>query len=164
MNKILISILISFFFYGTLFAQNTHWSTLDYSYSKGPVSPEYQYNYKIIINENMTGILIYTNSSTTKDYSFNIGKKSMKKLKKSLKNCKVFSVKPEDMKSDKNLIGGQQRELKITMWQAPNLDSRPEVIDIPSQVNEEYSECLNNLYNRIENIVPDDIWDKAKSQ
>lgn len=149
---------------GSLNAQNTHWATLDYSYSKGPVSPEYQYNYRIIINEDRSGMLVYTNSSSTKDYNFTVGKKTFKKIKKQLIKCKVFSINPEDMKSDKNLIGGSNRAMTITMWQAPNIDAKPTTIDIPSQLNENYSECMNKLYDMLENSVPNDIWEKARMQ
>lgn len=149
---------------GSLIAQNTHWSTLDYSYSKGPVSPEYQYNYRIIINEDRSGILVYTNSSSTKDYNFTVGKKTLKKIKKQLKNCGVFSVNPDDMKSDKNLIGGSNRNLTITMWQPPNVDAKPTTIIIPAQLNDNYSECMNKLYDMVENSVPNSIWEKARLQ
>lgn len=148
----------------SLSAQNTHWSTLDYSYSKGPVSPEYQYNYRIIVNEDRSGILVYTNSSSTKDYNFTVGKKTFKKINKQLKNCSVFSVNPDEMKSDKNLIGGSNRKLTITMWQAPNIDAKPTTIEIPSQLNDNYSECMNKLYDLIENCVPNSIWEKARMQ
>jgi len=164
MLKYLLVILPVFFVTSFLFGQNTHWSTLEYSYSKGPVSPEYQYNYKIIINENGEGILIYTNSSSTKDYAFTAGKKTLKKINKDLKKCNVFTVNTEEMKSDKHLIGGSNRELRITMWQAPNIDAKPQVIIVPSQLNEKYSACMNRLYDRIENAVPQETWEKARMQ
>lgn len=164
MIKILSLFASVLFLNSQMFAQNTHWSTLEYSYSKGPVSPEYQYNYKIIINENGEGTLIYTNSSSTKDYAFTAGKKALKKINKDLKKCKVFSVNIEEMKSDKHLIGGSNRELRITMWQAPNIDAKPQVIIVPSQLNENYSVCMNRLYDRIENVVPQELWEKARMQ
>lgn len=163
MKKLLILFAL-IFFAGNISAQNTHWSTLEYSYTKGPVSPEYQFSYKIIINENGEGILIYTNSSSSKDYSFSISSKKLKKINKSLKSCKVFTVNTDEMKSTDNLIGGPQRSLLITMWQAPNLDSRPQIIEIPSQLNDSYFNCIHGLYDKIENTVPDDIWEKAKQQ
>ncbi|MBV6477333.1 MAG: hypothetical protein HGGPFJEG_00071 [Ignavibacteria bacterium] len=148
----------------TLHAQNTHWSTLDYSYSKGPVSPEYQFNYRIIITEDRNGILVYTNSSSTKDYNFKVGKSTFKKIKKQLTACDVFSVNPDEMKSDKNLIGGPISELTVTMWQPPDVDAKPTMIVIPSQLNEKYSESFNKLYDLLENSVPNSIWEKARMQ
>ena len=147
---------------GISFSQSNRWSSISYSYSKGPVSPEYQYNFVININENRTGKLIYTKNNKTSEYDFTFGKKRMKKLKKSLKKSKVFSVSPDQMKSENNLMGGPEKNLLITKWQSPDLDARPETISIPSQVNEIYSAGIDNLYKEIENIVPPDIWAKAK--
>ncbi|MBL8006015.1 MAG: hypothetical protein JNJ56_00665 [Ignavibacteria bacterium] len=147
---------------GISFSQSNRWSSISYSYSKGPVSPEYQYNFVININENRTGKLIYTKNNKTSEYDFTFGKKRMKKLKKSLKKSKVFSVSPDQMKSENNLMGGPEKNLLITKWQSPDLDARPETISIPSQVNEIYSAGIDNLYKEIENLVPPDIWAKAK--
>lgn len=147
---------------GISFSQSNRWSSISYSYSKGPVSPEYQYNFVININENRTGKLIYTKNNKTSEYDFTFGKKRMKKLKKSLKKSKVFSVTPDQMKSENNLMGGPEKNLLITKWQSPDLDARPETISIPSQVNEIYSAGIDNLYKEIENLVPPDIWAKAK--
>lgn len=147
---------------GISFSQSNRWSSISYSYSKGPVSPEYQYNFVININENRTGKLIYTKNNKTSEYDFTFGKKRMKKLKKSLKKSKVFSVSPDQMKSENNLIGGPERSLLITKWQSPDLDARPETISVPSQVKEIYSAGLDKLYKEIENLVPPDIWVKAK--
>lgn len=147
---------------GISYSQSDRWSSISYSYSKGPVSPEYQYNFVINISENRTGKLIYTKNDKTSEYDFTFGQKKMKKLKKSLKNSKVFSVSPDQMKSENNLIGGPERSLLITKWQSPDLDARPETISVPSQVKEIYSAGLDKLYKEIENLVPPDIWVKAK--
>lgn len=147
---------------GISYSQSDRWSSISYSYSKGPVSLEYQYNFVINISENRTGKLIYTKNDKTSEYDFTFGQKKMKKLKKSLKNSKVFSVSPDQMKSENNLIGGPERSLLITKWQSPDLDARPETISVPSQVKEIYSAGLDKLYKEIENLVPPDIWVKAK--
>jgi hypothetical protein len=44
------------------------------------------------------------------------------------------------------------------------LDSRPEVIIVPSQVNDTYSGGVNDLYETIEKLVPNSIWNKATGQ
>jgi len=95
----------------TAFAQSNKWSSLSYSFSKGPVSPEYQYNYTININDNGTGTLIYTKLSASDEYDFKVGKKGMKRLNNALKKSGIFTVSPEEMKSDQNLIGGPSKVL-----------------------------------------------------
>lgn len=155
-----LSLIIS----STVFAQSNKWSSLSYSYSKGPVSPEYQYNYTININDNGTGTLIYTRMSASDEYEFKVGKKGMKRLNNALKKSGIFTVSPEEMKSDQNLIGGPSKGLSVTMWQEPNLDQKPTVIEAPANINDTYLENMNALYDTIERLVPSSVWTKAKGE
>lgn len=162
--KKIIFLIFALFLFNSVFAQTNKWSSISYSYSKGPVSPEYQFNYVILINETGAGKLSYTKSSITNDYDFAVGKSGLKKLNKALKNSKVFVVSAEDMKADQNMIGGPANDLQITMWQAPNLDAKPTVIEVPTQVKPAYADKVNKLYDTINGLVPADIWDKVKSK
>lgn len=145
----------------SLFAQNNKWENITYTYSKGPVSPEYQYSYIISINRDGTGKLTYTKAGVTNEYDFNVNKKARKNLNKVLNNSNVFIVNAEDMKPEQTLVGGPSKTMIITMWQSPNLDQKPTTIEIPSQVKTEYSEGIEDLYDEVENLVPDDIWKTA---
>jgi hypothetical protein len=145
----------------SLFAQNNKWSAISYTYSKGPVSPDYQYSYIILINRDGSGKLTYTKANATNDYDFTITKHECKDLNKVLSAANVFTVSPDDMKSDETLVGGPTKTLLITMWQSPDLDQKPATIEIPSMVRPEYAEGIQDLYDDIENLVPDDIWKKA---
>lgn len=162
--KKLIFFAIALFIVSTSFAQSNKWSSISYSYSKGPVSPEYQYNYTIDINPDGEGKLVYTKSSKTSEYDFKVGKKGRKKLNSALNNSKVFTVSSEEMKPKELTVGGPQRSITITKWQSPMLDSRPEVIIVPSQVNDTYSGGVNDLYETIEKLVPNRVWNKATGQ
>src|SRR6188768_3215493 len=121
MKKLFLFLLI-FTIPTIVFSQSSDWSTLESKYSAGPVSPEFQYNYSIVIGKDGTGMLIYTKGGNSNEYNFTVGKKGRNKLNKALKNSKVFKVNPDDMKAGSNLIGGPQRSINITMWQAANLD------------------------------------------
>lgn len=156
-----ILLFIVFFFSNSLIAQNNKWESISYTFSKGPVSPEYQYSYVISINNDGSGKLNYTKAAVTNEYDFIVNKKGRKSLNKVLKNSNVFTVSADDMKSDQTLMGGPSKTMIITMWQAPNLDQKPTTIEIPSQVKPEYSEGIENLYDEVENLVPDDIWKRA---
>ncbi len=145
-----------------VFSQSSNWTTLESKYSAGPVSPEFQYNYSIVIGKDGTGMLIYTKGGNSNEYSFTVGKKGRNKLNKALKKSRVFSVNTDDMKSGSNLIGGPQRSINITMWQAANLDAKPTVIVVPGSVNSEYESGISNLYDTIENLVPNSVWKKAE--
>jgi len=162
--KKLIFLAIALFVVSTVFAQSNKWSSISYSYSKGPVSPEYQYSYSIDISADGSGKLLYTKASTTSEYDFKVGKKGRKKLNSAINNSKVFTVSPEEMKPKELTVGGPQRSITITKWQSPMLDARPEVIIVPSQVNDVYSTGVNNLYDTIENLVPNSVWNKATGQ
>lgn len=159
------NLLLIFFIFavtGISAAQSVRWSTISSSYSKGPVSPEYQFNYTIDITENGTGRLYYTKSSKTNEFDFSVSKQCLKKINKALVKSKVFILRPDDLSSENELMGGPERSITITKWQAPDLDARPEVIIVPSQVKEVYSKNINKLYKTIENSVPADVWKKAK--
>ncbi|MEO6693808.1 MAG: hypothetical protein ABIY50_10380 [Ignavibacteria bacterium] len=162
--KKLFFLAISLLMVTAAFAQSNKWSSITYTYSKGPVSPEYQYNYSIDISPDGNGKLVYTKASKTNEYSFQFGKKGRKKLNSALNKSKVFTVSPEDMIASDIMMGGPLRGLSITKWQSPMLDARPEVITVPAHVNETYQTCINQLYETIENLVPNSIWNKAMAQ
>ncbi len=160
---ILSAIAFLLFLSSSAWSQTAEWSTLEYYHSNGPVSPEYQYNYSVIINDDGSSRLIYTNQEGTKEYEFNIpnNKNGMKKLNKALKSSKVFDVNTDEMKSDDMLIGGRTNKLSITLWQDPMLDQPPQKIEIPSNVKEECQEGIDNLYSTIMDLVPDSIKAEA---
>lgn len=162
--KKLIFLFLSALLFSTSFAQSNKWSSVSYSYSKGPVSPEYQLNYTININNDGTGLLTYTKPNSSDEYEFTVGKKGMKKLNSSLKNSQLFNVNPDEMKSDQNLIGGPSRGVSVTLWQDPNLDQKPTVIQTPSGINDTYKEGIYSLFDTIENLVPSSVWKKAKGE
>ncbi len=85
-------------------------------------------------------------------------------MNSALNKSKVFTVSSEEMKPKELTVGGPQRSITITKWQSPMLDSRPEVIIVPSQVNDTYSGGVNDLYETIEKLVPNSIWNKATGQ
>lgn len=164
MLKKLLLIFIIFTASGISYSQSSRWSSISSSYSKGPVSPEYQYNYTIDISESGSGKLYYTKSSVTNEFDFYVSKKGLKKINKALVKSKVFILRSDEIASENATVGGPERSITITKWQSPDLDARPEVIIVPSQIKEIYSSGINNLYKTIENSVPADVWIKAKGE
>ncbi len=160
--KTLTVFIFSLIFLSSGYGQSNKWSTILYSYSKGPVSPEFQYSYTILIYPDRSGTLTYTKSSGTRIIMFGFGYSGLSKLNSALKKSKVFTLSPEQMKSDNNLLGGPSGSAKITMWQSPNVDAMPTIIEIPANVNPEYSEGIENLYRTIEGLVPDSVWNEVK--
>ncbi len=162
--KKLLFLLFTFLIISNVNSQSGEWESILYSYSMGPVSPEYQYNFTILLIETGAGKLTYTKSSVTKEYDFAVGKKGLNKLNKAFKKSQVFVLSEENLKTDKNIIGGPQKSLMITKLQYANQDSKQSTITIPSQINEKYIDNMNKLYETIEGLIPQDIWDKAKAQ
>ncbi len=144
------------------YPQQSKWSTISYSTTSGPISPEYQYNYSIVINNNGSAKLIYTKSSSTNEFDFTITKSKLKSLNGYLIRSKVLGLNAEDFKIEKkNPLGGPERSMSITMWQSPELDSHPPVVEIPTQIKKKYSENVFKLYGYIERLVPESVWKKA---
>ncbi|MDZ4711935.1 MAG: hypothetical protein SGI89_06365 [bacterium] len=147
---------------GSCFAQtNSNWSNVMYKYYTGPVSPEFQYNYEVQINKDGSGSLAYTKAGNTATYDFNIGRRGKKKLNRTLKGSKVFQVPESSLQSDSKLMGGPERNAVITMWQSPDLDQKPQMINVPGNVTQEYQQGVYDLFDVIENLVPDSVWDKV---
>ena len=149
---------------GSAQSQTQKWSSLEYSHWSGPVSPEYQYNYRIIISYDGSANVTYkdANGEVFREFKIPSNKKGMKKLKKALKNSKVFDVPAESMKSDQTLIGGAESKLVITLRQDPLLDQPPGRIEIPSQVKDEYKDGIEKLYVTIKSLVPEEIRSETK--
>ena len=158
--KTIILVLFILFSADMTFCQSTKWATVDYHYSKGPVSPEYQYSYNIIISKDGSGTLIYDKAGKRDEYNFRVGKKNMKKLNKSLRNSQVFEVNQDSLKSNSEMIGGPERNVTVTMWQNPDLDQKPQIITVPNSLKDEYRADFENLFNTIEKLVPDSIYEK----
>ncbi|MEO8447113.1 MAG: hypothetical protein ABI528_06435 [bacterium] len=144
-----------------LFSQNSKWSDLSYTYSKGPVSPQFQYSYTILVDRLGNATFNYVKSDVPREFPFTVGKKGMRALNNCLKKSKVFSVSPQEMEADSNLMGGSSRTMVITMYQSPLLDAMPESIQVPAHINDTYFERIDDLYSEIENLVPSEIWEQA---
>ncbi|MEP7146631.1 MAG: hypothetical protein ABI792_06445 [bacterium] len=160
--KKLFFFLIIFSLPAFAFSQNCNWSTIESKYSAGPISPEFQYNYSIVINKDGSAMLIYTKGGNTNEYNFSVGKSGRKKLNNALTNSKVFEVSSESMNMNSKLLGGPQRNINITMWQSPDLDQKPTIITVPASVNPEYADGVGKLFTTIENLVPKSVWNKVR--
>jgi hypothetical protein len=158
MKKLLLLFFV--FISAPAFSQN-NWATVDYSYGSGPVSPEYQYNYQIVINSNGTGNMTYTKGTEKTENTFRISRNGLSRLNAALRNSQVLTVDPDDMKSASMIVGGKSNSLKVTMSQPANTDQPPRVITVPSQLNSTYSAGVMDLYYVIEMLVPPSVWKRT---
>lgn len=168
MKKILVLAILIFLTAGA--EARYKWEKISYYHATGPVSPEYQYNYNILIDEEGNGKLEYTKSGKTNVYNFNVSKRNVNALNKAILSSKVLSVSSDELKSEKNLIGGPVNSCTITLpfpdeeEYDENEKEKPPVIIIPNFVTENYSAGVNNLYLLMETLVPDSIWEQAQGE
>lgn len=168
MKNLVFALLILFFIYPNAEARYK-WEKISYYHSAGPVSPEYQYNYIITIDEEGRGKLEFTKSGKTNTFDFHVSKKNIKALNKAILKTKVLNAAPDDLKSNRNLIGGSVYNATITLPFPDEEEGEEEkeknpVVIIPNQVNEKYSTNVMALYTFIETLVPNSVWNQTQSQ
>ncbi|HQY19817.1 MAG TPA: hypothetical protein PK294_04725 [Ignavibacteria bacterium] len=145
-----------------LYSQDTHWTNLAFYYSNGTVSPDYQYSYQILLNENGEGMVNYKNSEGNKERNFNVSSEDLENFNEYFKGSDVFKVDPDKMRSLDPKDGGSVRTLEVTLYQSPELDAMPPIIRIPEYLNKKYTEDMKCVYDRIESLVPEEIYTELK--
>ncbi|MFZ1320887.1 MAG: hypothetical protein WAT71_04965 [Ignavibacteria bacterium] len=140
-------------------SSQTSWEQITYHHLSGPVSPEYQFSYNILINSDGDGVLEYTFKGFTTNYDFNVSSKGINNLNSAILKSQVLDVSKEELSSDKNLIGGSLSNATITLNN--NQNDTNSKITIPNFVNEKYAEGVSDLYLVIEKLVPNSAWSKA---
>lgn len=145
-----------------VYSQDTHWANLSYYYSNGTVSPDYQYSYQIMLNENGEGIVNYKNSEGNKERNFNVSSEDLENFNEYFKGSDVFKVDPDKMKSHDGKDGGSVRTLEVTLYQSPELDAMPTIIRIPEYLNKKYTDEMKCVYSKIEALVPEEIYKELK--
>lgn len=163
-NKLNILIFLCLFIFINSINAQSNWDQISYHYSIGS---EHQYAYNIVIHSDKKGRIMHIESGTRNDYDFIVSKKGMKKLNSTLKKDKLLLVSDSELlnENEKNLPGDPERNAVITFWQPPEIGAKPRTIIIPSlnQLNEKYKKKILNLYEIIEDLVPNSIWKKVKN-
>ena len=147
------------------------WSALDYSFRSGTMPPPYFYSYNILINSDDTsGFLKYAFDYSQEDnppleYKLTFSEEQMGKLNEAIKESKVLCEEIESVPDSLQLIGGSVQNVKIIIVNPnPNLDQPPRIIETPYFPTEEYKEGLDNLYETINKLVPENIWEEIKTK
>jgi hypothetical protein len=143
------------------------WSYLNYFKSSGPVSPEYQYSYVILIKNDRDAHIEYKKFVNGKDSNtyapFKISKKNFKKLVSLINKSKILEVDLNTIKADKYPIGGKTGYLTVTYSTILANPTMPDkVLTVPTFVKEEYAKNITKLYTFIEKLVPKSAWKKVK--
>ncbi|MCB0720824.1 MAG: hypothetical protein KDC42_00865 [Ignavibacteriae bacterium] len=147
-------------------SQDTTWSTIDYHYRTGTVSPEYYYHYRVLINYDKTAQFIFYPSYADTGFSqeqFTISDSQLKSLTDAIVNSNVLegNIKEET----DHPIGGPTESMTITIVNPdPNLDQSPVRIEVPAFPTMEYKEGLVKVYSVIYSLLPAGMLDEAKSK
>lgn len=163
---LLLGILTISFSCGNSQENNPEWGILEYSYRSGPVSPEYQYSYQIIINKDKSGILQYTfPTSENLEYEFNISDEQLETLTCKLTESKIFDGEIPSLSGEEIPDGGSNESVRIVIPNPdPNLDQPPKVISSPVYPQMSYKINLDKLYTCINELVPKDLKADAESK
>jgi hypothetical protein len=163
MVKNLLLVLFMFFAISSVYSQEKYynkWTDIEYHYSSGPVSPPYQYKYIIKISESGAGTISYTKgTNATKEASFTVSKKNLKKLTSAVKKTRVMEVDPNEMKAEQKIGGAVHYTIVTVINTNPNLDQGPRHLQFPYAVNETYLKNITALYTLIESLVPQSTLD-----
>jgi hypothetical protein len=133
--------------------------------------PPYFYSYSILINsDDASGFLKYAFDYSQEDnppleYKLTFSEEQMGILNEAIKESKVLCEEIESVPDSLQPIGGSVQNVKITIVNPdPNLDQPPRIIETPYFPIEEYKEGLENLYETINKLVPENIWEEIKTK
>jgi hypothetical protein len=144
------------------------WGVVEYNFKKGSVPPVYQYNYKVIINRDKSGVFRYsfnTGSPENLEYTFTISEEQIDSLNVMLTKSRIFDEEIPELPNEKQPDGGPMRTVRVVVPNPdPNLDQPPKTYSSPYFPDEPYEENLNKLYIYIHKLIPEQYWSDAESK
>jgi len=145
------------------------WSDVQYFYTAGPLPPPYHYSYDVAVNRNGVSILTYRlGYETNKDpltYNFNVCADDLKLLEEKIVSSNLASGKIEAVPEGRHPIGGSLNKVRLICTNPnPDLDQPPKMIESPYFPKDEYKENLQELYDFIKKLVPEDVWTDVKTK
>ncbi|MBN1633674.1 MAG: hypothetical protein JW917_05875 [Ignavibacteria bacterium] len=148
--------------------QSADWSVVNLVHESGPLPPQYQYSYSVIINSDKTGEYLYSypmGDEKKLQYKFSITGEQMKELFPAIKKSRIMEINIPKLPDEKVPVGGSLTKVKITVVNPnPGLDQPPKVYESPYFPTEEYKGNLEALYKYIVNLVPKEFIKKASEE
>lgn len=133
--------------------------TIRYEYSNGSLPPPYHFEYTLFIRvQKSTGEIRFFPDYAGKDTpcwekTFPIQADKLQTLLDLIRQkqvlCKTW-IRPEQL-----IVGGSQQWLVINTNQGD--------FNVPTQLNPEDAERMEEIYQSIKPLVPDEIWQKVKT-
>ncbi len=147
---------------------DSSWTSIQYSYSSGPLPPPYHFNYDITVNSDCTAALSYRlgyEDSQPLNYTFTVPKEKLKLLNEKIAASQIASGKIEAVPENKHPVGGSLENAKLVVTKSnPDLDQPPKAFESPYFPEEKYKKNLDDLYAFIKSLVPQSTWDDINAK
>ena len=141
------------------------WSAITYNFFSGPLPPQYQNKYSVVINEDNYCYFSYSigfdSDANSTSKIFTVSDDNIAMLTQLVNESGLLEGKIISLPEHKHPIGGSLRSVSVVLKQTdPNLDQPPPVYVAPYFPVEEYKEKLEKLYEYIYMLVPQDYRDE----
>lgn len=147
---------------------DSSWTSIQYSYSSGPLPPPYHYSYDITVNSDCTASLNYLlgyEESQPLNYNFKVTIDKIKLLNDKITASQIATGKIEAVPENKHPVGGSLEKVKLIVTKSnPDLDQPPKAFESPYFPVEKYKNNLEELYTFIKSLVPENIWNEVKAK
>jgi hypothetical protein len=138
------------------------WSKLAYYHSTGPAEKEIQCSYQIELTETGSGKLEYTKYGRTNIYEFESSSRGLREIDRLISKSKVLDADTSDLRGSKEYSGKPVYLLTIFLDKPTGSKKRKHpVVIVQSEVIDRYREGAFAIYEKMEGVVPKDVWDKA---
>lgn len=156
MKNLFLSLILILITASFTFAQS--WSSVQYDYSNGPVSPEYQKNYTIMVNSDRTVTLTPNNVNARADqsYSKRLSKKQMSSFNKFLNSTGFLNAGYNPNFMDKMKIGGPTKKIII------NFSNNQATVNLNESLGDKTDLAnFEALTARMESLIPAKVLKKV---
>lgn len=156
MKKIIIALFLVIATCSIASAQN--WSSIEYKFTNGPVSPKYQKSYTIIISpDRMVSMNYTTNTDGPKSdsYSRKISKSQMNSFKKFLATTRFLEAGFNPNFTDNMKVGGPSKDIMITF------SNNQATLNLNERLGDKTNLAdFNSLAMKLEKFIPSKVWKK----
>ncbi|CAN5541354.1 hypothetical protein BH10BAC5_BH10BAC5_05920 [soil metagenome] len=158
--KKLIAALFLIIFTGSL-ASAQVWSSIDYKYSNGPVSPKYQKSYIISVSTDRYVTLTYTSNTDgakSDSYSRKLSKSQMRKFNKKLNASGFLDINYTPNFTDNMKVGGSTKNITI------NYSGKRMPLELNERLGDKGElEQFESLAAYMEKLIPAKVMKKFNS-
>ena len=163
--KILLVISLIFFLnfncmneIGNLSDSDEKLTLIEYNFSSGAISPEYQYSYKVLINSYGSCFYLLHKGDDNLTEMFSISNQKFAELSDKIISSGIMNGNVASLPSGEIPDGSASEWIVLLIENTnPDLDQPPKKIEIPPHVEKKFEASLNEIYLTIKNLIPNEI-------